>query len=138
MPSPSCRRTSASQQHFAACRFEQYNGVRTPWVLHQVGSRCHREARARIGSPHSGFQSAAKRAKLPAGLHQHDLRHKRVTDWLAAGKSPVAVMREIAHSDIQTTMGYYRFVPDRLRALVTEDPPSVERPVEAVREVARA
>ncbi len=106
-------------------------------MLHQVVSRCHHEAGARIGSLHSGFQSAAKRAKLPAGLHQHDLRHKRVTDWLAAEKSPVAVMHAMGHSDIQTTMGYYRFVPDHLRALVTDDPPAVERPAEA-REVARA
>ena len=95
-------------------------------------------ARARIGSLHSGFQSAAKRAKLPPGLHQHDLRPKRVTDWLATGKSPVAVMHAMGHNDIQTTMGYYRFVPDHLWVLVTDDPPAAERPAEGVGEVARA
>lgn len=105
-------------------------------MFHHEITRCHHAASARIGSLHSAFQSAAERAKLPAGLHQHDLRHKRVTDWLAAGKSPVEVMHAMGHSDIKTTMSYYRFVPDHLRALVTEEPPARVTSGEPAREVA--
>src|SRR5208282_5826717 len=129
------RLASALRQHFARYRFAQYNGIPTPWVLHHEITRCHHSAGARIGSLHSAFQSAAVRAKLPPGLHQHDLRHKRVTDWLAAGKSPVAVMHAMGHSDIKTTMSYYRFVPDHLRALVTEESPARVTPGELARGV---
>ncbi len=104
------RLASAMREHFAQYRFAQYDGESTPWVLHHEFTRRHHEAGARIRSLHAAFQSAAKHAKLPAGLHQHDLRHRRVTEWLAGGQSPVTVMHAMGHSDIKTTMGYYRFV----------------------------
>ncbi len=102
-------------------RFAQYDGESTPWVLHHECTRTHHEAGARIRSLHAAFQTAAKHAKLPAGLHQHELRHRRVTEWLAGGQSPVTVMHAMGHSDIKTTMRYYRFVPDHLSVLVSEE-----------------
>lgn len=65
------------------------------------------------------FQSVA-RANLPTGFRQHDLRHRRVTTWLAQGKSPALVQQAMGHSDVKTTMGYYRFLPEHLRSLVDE------------------
>lgn len=67
------------------------------------------------------FAGAVKRAELPEDLNQHDLRHRRVTTWLAAGKSPVLVQKAMGHSDLQTTMKYTHLVSDDLLALV-EDP----------------
>jgi len=64
---------------------------------------------------------AVKRAKLPADVNQHDLRHARCTWWLAAGKSPVLVQKAMGHSDLQTTMRYTHLVSEDLLALV-EDP----------------
>jgi hypothetical protein len=61
------------------------------------------------------FEGAVARAELPRELNQHDLRHRRVTTWLAAGKSPVLVQKAMGHADLQTTMRYTH--------LVSEDPP---------------
>lgn len=112
----------AMREHFARFRLASS----TPWVFHHEQTRRHHEAGARIKSLDSGFRGAAKRAKLPPELHQHDLRHRRVTTWLGEGKSPVAVMHAMGHSDLKTTMSYYRFVPDHLRTLV-ESPATPQR-----------
>jgi site-specific recombinase XerD len=66
----------------------------------------------------SSFRAAAKRAKLPAELHQHDLRHRRVTTWLAEGRDVVKVKEAMGHSDLRTTMGYTHLAREHLRALV--------------------
>ncbi len=68
-----------------------------------------------------GFQAALKRAGLPAGVHQHDLRHARVTRWLAAGKPIHLVPQAMGHSTVRVTEGYLHLVPQDLRQLV-EDP----------------
>ena len=64
------------------------------------------------------FVAAAKRAKLSPELHQHDLRHRRVTAWLAEGKSPVLVKEAMGHSDLRTTMRYTHLSREHLRGLV--------------------
>ena len=70
-------------------------------------------------------------SKLPEGLHQHDLRHRRVTAWLAEGKNPVHVKEAVGHSDLRTTMGYTHLSREHLRALTAvpaPDPaPAVKR-----------
>ena len=76
-----------------------------------------------VATYHGGeVDNAAETAKLPEGWHLHDLRHRRVTTWLAEGKSPVLVKEALGHRDLRTTMGYYRFVLDHLRALVEPNP----------------
>ncbi len=62
--------------------------------------------------------SAASRAKLPDGWVMHDLRHRRVTTWLAEGRSPVLVKEALGHADLRTTMGYTHLAKEHLRALV--------------------
>lgn len=71
----------------------------------------------RINNLLHGFTAAAERAKLPAEFHQHDLRHRRVTTWLAEGQNPVDVQHWMGHSSITTTMGYYHHVPKHLRSV---------------------
>ena len=54
------------------------------------------------------------RAKLPSDLHQHDLRHRRVTTWLAAGGDAVKVKEAMGHADLRTTMDYTHLVRENL------------------------
>lgn len=63
---------------------------------------------------------AARRAKLPRDFNQHDLRHRRVTTWLAEGKNPVHVKEALGHADLATTMGYTHSAKEHLRGLVDE------------------
>ena len=58
------------------------------------------------------------RAKLPGDLHQHDLRHRRVTTWLAAGGDAVKVKEAMGHADLRTTMGHTHLIRENLRSLV--------------------
>lgn len=78
----------------------------------------------RLQSFHRAFASAVKRANLPedvtAHLCQHDLRHRRVTTWLAAGASPVLVQKAMGHADLATTMEYAHLLDDDLLALVED------------------
>jgi site-specific recombinase XerD len=81
-------------------------------------TRRHERAGERINCLRRGFEVAVKRAKLPADLHQHDLRHRRVTTWLAAGGDAVKVKEAMGHADLRTTMDYTHLVRENLRSLV--------------------
>ena len=83
------------------------------------------EAGERIGSLRRAFGNAATGAGLPAGFTQHDLRHRRITVWLAEGKSAVLVKEAVGHADLRTTMAYTHLSREHLRALVSgsEDGP---------------
>ena len=73
-------------------------------------------------SLYAAFKSAARRAKLPLDFNQHDLRHRRVTTWLAEGKNPVHVKEAMGHADLATTMGYTHLAKEHLRSLVERNP----------------
>ena len=113
------RLRQAMREHFAAFHFAAYDGRRSPWVFHHVRSR-GRVYRAgdRIHDLKTGWDLAAEQAKLPKRFRRHDLRHRRVTTWLADGKSVVKVQEAMGHSDIKTTMGYKHLVKEDLRSLV--------------------
>lgn len=108
----------ALREHFAAHRFAVYNGHRPEYVFHHTRTRRHYRAGQRVHSFRRAVAGAAKRAKLPAGWRMHDLRHRRVTSWLAEGKSPVLVKEALGHADLRTTMGYMHLAKEHLRALV--------------------
>ncbi len=55
-------------------------------------------------------------------FNQHDLRHRRVTTWLAEGKNPVHVKEAMGHADLATTMGYTHLAKEHLRSLVEQEP----------------
>jgi len=67
--------------------------------------------------------AAARRAGIDPRWHPHDLRHRRVTTWLAQQKSAALVQQALGHADVRTTMGYAHLVPAHLRALVDEAQP---------------
>lgn len=112
------RLREALRDHAAAFRLATYKGKRSEWVFHHPTSLRTAKAGERIQTLRAAFAGATKRAKLPADLNQHDLRHRRVTTWLAEGKSPVLVQKAMGHADLQTTMRYTHLVSEDLLALV--------------------
>ena len=106
--------------HAAAFRLAAYDGQRSPWVFHHTMTQRGAVAGHRLQSLHRAFATAAKRAGLPADLRQHDLRHRRVTTWLAEGKSPALVQKAMGHADLATTMVYTHLLDEHLLALVEE------------------
>ena len=108
----------AMREHFARFRFATYDGQRTQCVFHHTTTRRRAKAGQRIGVLRRAFQNAVERAKLPADLHQHDLRHRRVTTWLADGADVAKVREAMGHADLRTTMGYTHLVRENLRSLV--------------------
>jgi len=90
------------------------------WVFaHGLTARKHQRGQ-RIASLRGGVMAAAKRAEIDAAWRPHDLRHRRVTTWLAAGKDVAKVRAAVGHADLRTTMGYTHLVPAHLRDLVDE------------------
>lgn len=114
----------ALRKHMARYRFATYHGKRTEWVFHHVVDRRQAKAGARLGSLRRAFANAAERAGLPKDFHQHDLRHRRVTTWLADGKSAAIVQKAMGHSTIRVTEGYAHLVDDDLLQLVKAAPPA--------------
>ena len=113
------RLRQAMREHFARFRFAAYDGKQSKWVFHHERSWVPiYNAGDRIKDMRGGFDRAVKRAKLPAGFCRHDLRHRRVTTWLADGKSAAIVQEAMGHSDLRTTMGYKHLSKEHLRALV--------------------
>jgi len=90
----------------------------TTWVFHHDRTLRHHKAGERITSLRRAVMAAAQRAKIPAGWHMHDLRHRRVTDWLAAGANPVHVKEAVGHADLRMTMHYTHLAREHLRSLV--------------------
>jgi len=112
------RLQAAFREHFKRFRFAIYDGIQSEYVFHHRITRGRQRAGERIQSMRSSFAKAVARAKLPKELHQHDLRHRRVTVWLAEEKNPVHVMEAMGHSDLRTTMGYTHLSRQHLKALV--------------------
>lgn len=107
---------TALREHFARYRF-----TGSPWLFHHETTRRHHKAGGRIGTMRVAFAGAVRRAELPP-VNQHDLRHRRVTTWLAEGRNPVHVKEALGHSDLRSTMGYTHLSKEHLRALVEPKP----------------
>lgn len=114
------RLREAFRDHAARFRMMTYRGQRTPWIFHHELDRRHAKAGTRLGSLRRAFAGAVTRAKLPADLNQHDLRHRRVTTWLAEGKPAHIVQKAMGHSDLRTTLHYEHLVDEDLLQLVAD------------------
>lgn len=121
------RLRKALQDHAAAFRLATYNGERSPWVFHHTRSHRRYTAGKRIRSMRTAFQNARAAAELPADLRMHDLRHRRVTTWLAEGKDVVKVKEAVGHASLATTMGYTHLAREHLRDLVDDTGSDRER-----------
>jgi site-specific recombinase XerD len=114
------RLREAMQEHMARYRMKTYSGERTEWVFHHELRRRHAKPGARITGLRRAFGGAVKRAGLPADLRQHDLRHRRVTTWLAEGHPITLVQKAMGHSTVRVTEGYAHLVDEDLLPLVAE------------------
>ena len=112
----------ALREHSLRYRAAKYDGQPSPWVFHHTKTRRHHKAGKRIRSLYSAFKAAAAQARLPPEFVQHDLRHRRVTTWLADEKSAVLVKEAVGHADLRTTMAYTHLAREHLRGLVDEPP----------------
>lgn len=112
------RLRDALRSYFAAHRFAAYGDRRPEYVFHHTRTRRHHRAGDRVRSFRQGIVAAAAAAKLPDAWVMHDLRHRRITTWLAEGRSPVLVKEAVGHADLRTTMGYTHLAKEHLRALV--------------------
>lgn len=128
------RLRSALQEHAAMYRMQVYKGQRSEWLFHHTTARADqhggeesearkrgaRPAGSRINCLRHGFDKALERAGLPTEVRQHDLRHARVTRWLAEGNPIHLVRQAMGHSTVRVTEGYLHLVPQHLRQLVEE------------------
>jgi integrase/recombinase XerD len=124
------RLRQALREHALRFRGRDYHGATSPWVFHHPHDRRRAKAGARAGRLGLAFAGAVERANaalrkaekdpIPADLHQHDLRHCRVTWWLAEGKDVVLVKEALGHADLRTTMGYQHLAREHLRGLVED------------------
>jgi integrase len=114
------RLRDALRAHMALYRFARYGSpsAPTPWVFHHDVKRRHAKAGDRIRSLRRAFAGAVKRGAITPDLNQHDLRHRRVTVWLAEGKPAHIVQKAMGHSDLRTTLHYSHLVDDDLLQLV--------------------
>lgn len=114
------RLRQALLEHAATFQTANYDGKRSPWVFHHVVTRRHHRAGDRISSLRGSFNNAVARSNLPKELVQHDLRHRRVTTWIAAGRDIAKVQAAVGHADIRTTLRYTHLVREHLLSLVQE------------------
>lgn len=112
------RLRAALQEHAARFRLATYKGQRSPFVFHHDVSTRSAVAGTRITTLRGSMTRVAKEAKLPEGFRLHDLRHRRVTTWLAGGANPVHVKEAVGHASLATTMAYTHLLPEHLRSLV--------------------
>lgn len=110
------------RKHFAEFRFASYDGKASPWIFHHLYHVRGKKAGSRIKrNLRDNLLKAAKAAGLPDGFVAHDLRHRRVTSWLAKGANPVHVKEAVGHADLKTTMRYTHLAREHLRSLVPEE-----------------
>jgi len=63
-------------------------------------------------------QTAARAANLPARLWPYELRHSRITRWVAQGHNLALVQNAAGHASTRTTILYVHLVDDDLADLV--------------------
>lgn len=118
------RLLSALRDHFAEFRMASYKERRPEYLFHHTRNRPKAKAGERVQSFRRALVRAIERAELPAGFVAHDLRHRRITTWLAEGKSATLVREAVGHADLATTMHYTHLAKEHLRALVDSPEPS--------------
>jgi site-specific recombinase XerD len=114
------RLSAALRAHAERFRMQLYSGKRSPWLFHHEIARGNCIPGERIVSFRASFDAAKKRAGLPADLHQHDLRHTRVTTWLEDGHPIHVVQHAMGHSTVKVTEGYLHLTSKSLQQLVEE------------------
>lgn len=87
------------------------------YLFHYTKRGFRREPGDRIQSMRKRIMSAARRAGLPSDWTVYDLRHRRITLWLAAGMPLAKVQEAAGHSSPNTTRVYTHFIREHLSEL---------------------
>lgn len=127
------RLRGAMRDHFAEYRMRTYDGERPEYVFHHTTGIRRATPGERIQTLRQSLDSAIERADLPDGFVPHDLRHRRVTKWLADGKNPVHVKEALGHSRLDVTMGYTHLAREHLRSLVDHEDKGKKEALESLR-----
>lgn len=104
--------------HQERVRATIYPGGRPEHLFHHTRNRRGYVAGQPIRSFQNAFARAVRQAKLPTGFRAHDLRHRRVTVWLAEGRPAALVQEALGHSSFAVTDGYKHLAKEHLRGLV--------------------
>ena len=92
------------------------------FFCHKITAR-HHSVGDRVGSFYDAFKARATKSDIAvvdgrSRLHQHDLRHSRIT-WLLAEGAPSHFVQGLAgHSCVTMTERYYQYVREHQTALV--------------------
>lgn len=98
-------------------RRHENNPWKSPWVFHYTQRGRRISPGDRIQSMAKRVKAAAKAAGLPPRWQMYDLRHRRITLWLADGQDEVKVMQVAGHKSLQTTLWYTHLLMEHLREL---------------------
>ena len=104
------RLRDALRAHLAWYGPESKAGVKSEWVFHHLTTQRTQVAGERLQDLKKSFQAAKRRSKLPPEFRQHDLRHTRITRWIARGMPIAQVQIMAGHSKPETTMHYNQWV----------------------------
>jgi integrase len=110
VPMTSLARTSL----LALKALHENNPWKSRWVFHFTNRGRRISPGDRIQSMAKRVKAAAKAAELPARWQMYDLRHRRITLWLADGQDTVKVMQVAGHKSLQTTMWYTHLLKEHL------------------------
>lgn len=115
------------------------------WIFSGHGGRSEADKKAKLPGRRVGLQSIWERVKVAAGLESwsadlgaarlHDLRHNRLTAWLAAGVSPGLIAAQAGHSSLDQLMSTYnhvRIARDVAPALAAVEPVAPAKPADVV------
>lgn len=114
------RLRSALKSHKKEFQEQTYGGTQSRWILHHTTPNRWAAPGDRIRNPKTAFREACCQAELPERFVAHDLRHRRITKWLADGGNPVHVKEAVGHSKLETTMQYQHLARKHLKSLVEE------------------
>lgn len=106
------------KEHEAEFRMKLYAGKRSPWVFCHTRGVPHARPGDRMTNLSKSFAAAKNRAGINAKMHQHDMRHCRLTRLAADGHPLEKIGVYTGHSDIRVTQGYLHLAVEDLRSLV--------------------
>ena len=95
------------------------NGTNSPWLFHYTQPARRIRPGDRIQSMRKRVNIAAAKAGLPNRWVMYDLRHRRITLWIAEDVEQAKVMAMAGHKTLQTTQWYTHLVKSHLVGLGT-------------------
>lgn len=120
------RLRSALRRHVMEYKGRQYPDGPSPYVIHHDAAH----GTAEPGDPYAVMDypvsKVKEKADVPEEWRVHDLRHRRITEWLREGYSPAKVRKAAGHADLSTTLQYEHLVQSDLEEMVGSERDELE------------